>query len=38
MSKTDLEVSLPSDREISMARSFDAPREMIFKAIRCRSC
>lgn len=32
MSKTDLEVSLPSDREISMARSFDAPRQMIFKA------
>jgi uncharacterized protein YndB with AHSA1/START domain len=28
----ELSVSTPSDREIQMSRSFDAPRELVFKA------
>jgi uncharacterized protein YndB with AHSA1/START domain len=32
MSKHALSLTLPSDREIVMTRTFDAPRELVFKA------
>jgi hypothetical protein len=33
MTKTDtLKVTTPSDREIAMIRSFDAPRRLVFEA------
>ena len=31
-----LTITLPSDREIVMTRVFDAPRELVFEALRRR--
>ena len=31
--KNALDISLPSDLEIKMTREFDAPRELVFRAV-----